>query len=826
MKAIFIVGSLCLLGSIALAQPTDNISIAKTFEIGGIRVEGCQLTDPEALITLSGLRVGDKIQLPGIQTAQAVEALWKLQLLKDVQIYEDRREDHLIFLTIIVTEANRVGRFRLRGLKKEWKKQLEEDIENQLPLGTAYTGHLQNSIREIISAYCAEKGFASATVDMALIYDSTSLEYVLDLEVDCGARWKIHQIKFSGNQKVKSSKLRRLMENTKERAHLWSRSRFVERAYREDLDRIVEYYHSMGYLDAAVSRDTFWWDAEGLLHLNVQLSEGELYYIRSLKWEGNSIYSDRLLSKILGFEKGDVYRPQQINQNLHFHPEGKDVSSLYLDYGHLLFRADLVEKSLIGDSIDLEIRILEGPLATIGRVTISGNDRTKDYVIRRELDTRPGQPFSRAAIIRSQRRLMNMGYFDPSAFDVRTEVHPEEGTVDIEYVLKERSADKFELAGGWDPGSNQVFGTVGVSFRNFAFSDLFRKGSWRPYPQGNGQQLSFRVQSSGLDFQSYNISFTEPWLNGKPRSLTVAGFLTRRNETLAEGTDAHYSVFGGVVDYGARVRFWDDYLVSNTSVNFQRIQLENWELADFALEDGTPLSNGSFHNFFLKQSLTYTNLNHPFFPTKGNFFSLSVQLTPPYSLFRKNNSTEPSQSFKWLEYHKWRLEATKYFPITQRMTLRATAKAGYLGGYGQAVSPFERFQLGGDGLNRLNGYTGVDVIALRGYDEERDFAINQKGNATLFNKYTMELRYLLLDQPASSAYVHAFAEAGNAWQGTDNYNPFDLKRSVGIGFRVNVPMIGLIGVDYGLGFDKTANGSGNFLSRFGKLSLVIGIEPD
>lgn len=807
-----------------MAQPSSgpDPSPRSQWTIANITVEGAQATDPQAIIALSGLQVGESIVLPSLQTAQAIDALWRLQRFSNVTLYESHRQNDSIHLIISVEEAPIIGGYKLTGLRKNWRDQLLESLEKTAPLGTAYTRSVDSHLQTMLTDHCAEKGYPSAVVQRQWVDNPEGIGQILHLHIVKGDVMKIEQISFSGNEQIKAGKLRKLMQHSKRRIHLWSKSRFVEEKYREDLEAIRQHYRSKGYLDAAIGRDSSWVDASGDLHLHIHIEEGQQYHIRSLRWQGNDLYDEELLNRILGFGPGDVYRPEELESRLHFHPEGRDVASLYMDRGHLFFRAELVEKAIEGDSLDLEIRLTEGPLAVIGRVEISGNETTKDYVIRRELETRPGQYFSRAAIMRSQRRLMNMGFFDPNNFDIRTQIHPEKGTVDIEYVLQEKSGDKFELAGGWDPASKSVFGTLGVAFQNFSMRDLFKKGSWTPYPQGDGQQLSFRVQSSGRDFQSYNFSFSEPWFRGKPRQLTVAGFLTRRNQELEEGLTARYSVIGGLAEHGARFRFLDDYIVSGSSVQFQQIRLQDWELQDFVLEDGTPLANGTFNNLFFRQEFTYTNLNHPFFPTKGRFLSLSVQFTPPYSLFGSGNSSEHD----WLEYHKWRLEATQHIPLGNKLTLRASAKAGYLGSYGGDISPFERFRLGGDGLNRLNGYTGVDVIALRGYDEEVDFAVNQKGGATLFNKYTLELRYLLLDQPASSAYVHAFAEAGNAWQGFDGYNPFDLKRSVGVGFRVKIPMLGLVGMDYGIGFDKTGSRSGSYLSRFGKVSLVIGIEPD
>ena len=539
---------------------------------------------------------------------------------------------------------------------------------------------------------------------------------------------------------------------------------------------------------------------------------------------------------MLGIEKGDVYNQEMLETRLSFSMDGRDVSTLYMDNGYLFFQVDPIETSIVDDSIDLEIRIFEGPQATIDRVIIKGNDRTHEHVIRRELRTQPGQKFSRTDIIRSQREIINLGYFNPESLGINTPVNPQRGTVDIEYVVEEKPSDQLELSAGWAGQGRGVIGTLGVSFNNFSLRNIFNKESWSPLPQGDGQKLSLRLQTNGKFYQSYNLSFTEPWLGGKkPNSFTVSGFYNKF--AYGEKSFSNYQkfeIYGGAVTLGTRLKFPDDNFISQTTLTLQTLSLQNWSRGLFITDDGTIVTDGNYYNFSITESITRSTISDPLFPTSGSRFTLSVQLTPPYSLFNNKDYSDVTvqEKFEYLEYHKWRFTAEWYTSIIGKLVLKVGAKIGMIGAYNPeiGISPFERFQIGGDGFanQQFGGYTGIDLIALRGY-EVNDIAANTYRGITvatpLFNKFTMELRYPISLNPSSTIYVLSFFEGGNSYRNFRDYNPFDLYRVVGAGLRVFLPMFGTLGFDYGFGFDKPDTG-GSIFDNYGRFSIILGFEPE
>jgi outer membrane protein insertion porin family len=651
---------------------------------------------------------------------------------------------------------------------------------------------------------------------------------------------KIADLTFSGNTQVKDSKLRNLMKNTRRKKRLLASSKLIKVDYEEDKNMIIAYYNKLGFRDARILNDSIWRNDEGELLVNLNMYEGVQYHFRNISWKGNSIYDVPTLENVLGIKKGDIYNQELLNTRLSFSEEGRDVSTLYMDNGYLFFTVDPIEVAIMEDSIDIEIRIFEGPQATIDKVTIAGNDRTHEHVIRRELRTIPGEKFSRSDIIRSQREIINLGYFNPESLGINTPVNPQRGTVDIEYTVEERPSDQLELSAGWGGRGRGVIGTLGVSFNNFSMRNIFKKETWSPLPQGDGQRLSLRAQTNGRFFQSYNISFTEPWLGGKkPNSFTVAGFTS----ILTNGFDKSSDLYGrfinaGVtVSLGTRLKWPDDNFIVSTAINIQNISLDNWQRVIFLTDDGDLVNEGSYRNFSINQTIARSTVNNPLFPQEGSSFSLSVQLTPPYSLFSDKNYGDLAveEKFKWLEYHKWRFQADWYTTIVGKLVFRANIKIGMMGAYNDAIgiSPFERFQLGGDGLNnsQLNFYTGTDIIRLRGYEPEdlvnnrvNEFNANDIAPTPIYDKFSLELRYPVSLNPSSTIYVLAFAEGGNAWKKASDFNPFDIKRSAGVGLRVFLPMFGLLGFDYGIGFDKNV-GNNNF-SDLTKFSIILGFEPE
>jgi outer membrane protein insertion porin family len=563
----------------------------------------------------------------------------------------------------------------------------------------------------------------------------------------------------------------------------------------------------------------------------LKIDEGNRYYFRNISWKGNSIYDVEALNKVLGISKGEVFNQELLENRLRFSQDGRDISSLYLDNGYLFFQVDPQEKVVTKDSIDLDIKIYEGPQATIDRVIIKGNDRTNEHVIRRELYTRPGDKFSRQDIIRSQRQIAALGYFNPETLGVNPITNPVKKTVDIEYTVEEKPSDQLELSAGWGGAGRGVIGTLGVSFNNFSINNILKKESWNPLPQGDGQRLSLRAQSNGRFFQSYNASFTEPWLGGKkPMSFTVGGFLTN----LTNGQDKNSTSFSnlrivnGTVGLGTRLKWPDDNFILNTELNIQTLKLNNYSVP---LSNGLIINNGSFNNWSLRFTFARNSIGDPTFPREGSLIEFIGQFTPPYSLFSPNRNyagETSAEKFRFLEYHKWRVNAIWYTTVVQKLVFKAAAKIGLLGYYNSKIgtSPFERFVLGGDGLSGQQAFfNGNDQIALRGYDIANLPASNSGGGAA-FDKFTMELRYPISLNPSSTIFVLTFLEGGNSWSSLRDFNPFDLKKSAGFGVRVFLPVFGTIGFDYGLGFDKPNIAKGSSLSQYGRFSIILGFEPD
>lgn len=805
------------------------------FEIGGVKVVGADFSDDNAIISIAGFRVGDKIRIPGPDVQKAIKALWKLRLFTDVQVVKEKTIGDIVFLEIHVQERPRLTRHSYRGVKKSVHDDLNDEVNKYLLKGGIVTENVKVNAREAIEEYFIGKGFLDARATVTEITDSIRANSVrLVFDIDRGDKVKIRNIEFVGNNNVKGKKLRKKMEDTKEKRRLFASSKFIKAEYEEDKDAIIAFYNTLGYRDAQIVKDSLWRDADGLLNTRITIDEGNQYYFRNISWKGNSIYDEQTLASVLSIEKGDIYNQELLQTRLSFSQDGRDVSTLYMDNGYLFFQVDPIEVSVENDSIDLEIRIFEGPQATIDKVVIEGNDRTHEHVIRRQIRTKPGQKFSRSDIIRSQRELMNLNYFNPETLGINTPVNPQRGTVDIEYTVEEKPSDQLELSAGWG-GIQGVIGTLGVSFNNFSLRNIFNKESWKPLPQGDGQRLSLRAQTNGDFFQSYNASFTEPWLGGKkPNSLTVAGFFNRFAFG-ARGTESYrsLSIKQATVSLGSRLKWPDDNFVASTSLNIQTLSLDDWA-QNFSTDQGERVDNGNFNNFSITQTIVRSTVNDPIFPKDGARVSLSVQLTPPYSLFNPDRdyaSETVSERFRFVEYHKWRLDVDWYTPIVGDLIFKAQAKIGLIGFYDSRIgtSPFERFQLGGDGINNQQfGFAGVNIISLRGY-EVTDLPANigpngQQLATPVYNKYTVELRYPISLNPSSTIYVLAFAQGGNAWQSTKEFNPFDLRRSAGMGLRVFLPMFGTLGFDYGIGFDKP--GAERSLKGLGDFNIILGFEPE
>ena len=857
--------SLILCSSISYSQiAIDSIvdyNKVQEYEIGGITIEGAGNRDINAIKSIAGLKEGQKLKVPSNVISNGIKSLMRLRLFINVEIFQERIEGDVIFLKIVLTERPTLSRYAFKNIKKGKQEDLADILQTTLSKGGIVTENTKSLSKLKIEEYFIDKGFLDAEVTVTETKDETKPNAVqLVFEINKNERVKVQDISFIGNENVRDKKLRKLMKSTKRKKNIFRKSKFVKEGFEEDKLNIIDYYNTVGFRDAKIVSDTLWRNEDGRIMLELTVDEGDQYYFRDITWKGNSIYTDEQLSAVLGIAEGDVYNEELLQNRLSFSLDGRDVSSLYMDDGYLAFNVEPTEIAINNDSIDLEMRIFEGPQFTIDNVIIKGNDRTNENVIRREIRTRPGQKFSRSDIIRSQRQILNLGYFNPESLGINTPVNQQRGTVDIEYTVEERPSDQLELSAGYG-GFSGLIGTLGVTFNNFSIQNIKDRATWNPLPQGDGQRLSLRIQSNSRFFRSYNFSFTEPWLGGKkPNSFTTgAAYSAYDNSSFgAGGTLDITRVFAGI---GTQLKKPDDFFISNTTINLERIKL-----VDFANQ--FLVENGNFRNFNIRQTISRNSVNEPIFPRRGSRMSLTLQFTPPYSLFRSNDNffrlseaekeraiaeenrrlgvrnkmtsaqesafiadLEEGNKFTWLEYHKWRFDAEWYFNIFNKLVLMTSIKMGFLGHYNDEIGtvPFERFEVGGDGLsNQSVGITGTDIISLRGYEEE-EFELNSQGGGTVFDKFTVELRYPLSLNPNSTIYFMGFLQGGNSWSSFRDFNPFDIKRSAGFGLRVFLPMFGLLGFDYGFGFDREKG----FIipdnpkwSDYGKFSIILGFEPD
>jgi outer membrane protein insertion porin family len=852
---ILVLASLCFLPMLATAQqdsllPAISYDQPKEFEIGGIRVTGAQYADPNALISLSGLRVGQKTRIPGAQITKAIQTLWSLKLFTNVEILQERTQGNTVFLEIVVNELPRYMRHSYKGVKKSKHDDLNDVVNKYIQKGAILTDNTRASLKYGMEEYFIDKGYRNAIVTVKSFTDEKSTNGVrLEFNVDRGKRVRIKDITFAGNENVKDRVLRKKMKSTSRTKRVFKKSKLVRKDFDEDKEKIETYYNNQGFRDARIVKDSIWRDPKGKIRIHMVVNEGNRYRFRNITWKGNTIYETRYLNQVLGIKKGDIFNEELLNNRLSFSQDGRDISSLYLDNGYLFFRCDPVEIAIENDSIDVELRMYEGPQATIDRVVIKGNDRTSEHVIRRELYTRPGDKFSRSDIIRSQREIINLGYFNQENLGINTPVNPERGTVDIEYTVEEKPSDQLELSAGYQPpiagitSRGSIIGTLGVTFNNFSLRNIRNREAWNPLPQGDGQRFSIRGQSAGERFQSYNLSFTEPWLGGKrPNSLTVGGFYTR----LLNGFSAQsgrLSILQGTIGFGTRLKVPDDNFVFRADLDIQTLNLRRY--IGFFDDQGRSVDDGIYHNYNLTLNLARNSVNDPIFPRSGSTISLKSQITPPYSFFKKKRTQEyydtasVRELYRYLEYVKWRFDAEWYTPVVGKLVLKTSTKIGLLGRWNRntPLSPFERFQVGGDGLNNQNwAFNGQEIISARGYEAQNDAnkangIMAEVGNgrvgAGVFSKYTVELRYPISLNPQSTIFVTAWAQGTNAWQSIRQYNPFDVRRAAGMGLRVFLPMFGTLGFDYGIGFDRPdLVGKRASLRELGNFNIVLGFEPD
>lgn len=883
-------------GSLGVPDNVTDYGFPREYVIGGTVINGITSLDERSLIARTGLEPGKTVTIPGDDIAGAIKSLWKLRLFSDVRVYIDRVTGNTVFLRIETVELPRVSRFSITGARKGELDDIRERIN--LIRGTPYKDHTRQHIINQITDYYGDKGFLGAEVSVFEKLDTLGDNNVLvNIKIDKGGKVRIGRIHVIGNSALSDGQVRRQMKETKEKFRIdpfgdngdtvrvigkgvlrpdrlvallanlnaetfreltanrfqpnfFTSSKFQETDFEVDRNLVIQEYNNRGYRDARVARDSVYFLDDRTLGIDLVIDEGPKYFFRHITWTGNSKYSGRQrpgapagkLDSVLTIERGDEYSASRLEQKLRFDPNQLDVTSLYMDDGYLFFDVNPVEVRVEGDSIDLEIRVSEGPQAVIRNVIIKGNTRTNEHVIRRELRARPGDRFSRADLIRSQREIANLGYFDPEQIGMNPIPNPQDGSVDLEFTVVERPSDQLELSAGWGGVGRGVVGSVGVSFNNFSIQNLFRGEAWNPVPQGDGQRLTFRVNTNGRIFQSYNFSFTEPWLGGrKPNSFTVSAFRTLLSNGLGRNDEGRrdFTTNGATVQYGLRLRWPDDYFSFLAAVNFQQYLLNDWSQGNFFL------TNGNLYNISTTLTLARQSAGpNPYFPQQGSNIALSLQITPPYSGFSDKNYAllPPQDRYRWIEFHKWRLNAEWFTPLVGKFVLRTEAKLGYMGYYNPQIghSGFEQFQLGGDGLANFN-LEGFDVIALRGYEqfEENVFDATTLSNNTLpinspiFNKYTVELRYPISLNPTSTVYAHVFAQGGNLWERFDDYNPFNLRRSVGVGVRAFLPMFGLLGVDYGIRFDDAplqplvpSEGVFDYILNNGRFNIVLGFEPE
>ena len=773
------------------------------YEVAGITVSGVQDLDPNVVIMLTNIRVGDNIQFPDPKISDAIRTLWRQQLFENITFSVVNKSGKKVYLDIRLKELPKMSKYFITGVKKTWKDDIREELD--LRAGKVVNENLVVMSRNKIQSYFREKGYLNAFVDITQERDTSfNNAVILGFKVKSGERVKIGEISFVGNEAVADKVLLKAMKNTKMKGKaIFKVSKLRKKEYREDLRALVAKYNGMGYRDARIIRDTNYRVDDELINIEITVEEGRKYYFGDISFVGNTKYDTPLLRSILKINRGDIYDSQHLNERVSFDANGNDVASIYLNNGYLFSQVVPIEKNVQNDTIDVEIRIQEGRQATIRKVSITGNERTNDHVIYREVRTRPGDLFSKAMIQRTIRELSQLGYFDQTQIGVNPVPDPQTGTVDLEYTVVEKSTSQLELQGGW--GANRVVGTLGLNFNNFSAKNIGNKRAWQPLPTGDGQTINIRAQSNGLYFQSYNASFTEPWLGGKkPNSFTGTIYHNVQSNGVQASDPNRQSLLITGINFGLgqRLKWPDDYFTLYQGLEFRRFNLNNFPTGFLNYNKG--ISNNVNYKFTLGRN----NTDVPIFPTRGSQISFAAELTPPFSLLRDDidyKSLSSEERFKLVEYHKWKLNADWFAPITSKLVIRTHGEFGYLGSYNKdlGLPPFERFYVGGDGLANFV-IDGREIIGLRGYTNN---SITPGGGGALYNKYVFEMRYIIANNPSAQVFPLIFMEGGNNYDNFWDYRAFNLKRSAGAGLRIFMPMFGLMGVDVAYGFDPEPNGA-------------------
>jgi outer membrane protein insertion porin family len=831
------------------AQQTDTIynpkvyySSPKKYELGGVSISGVKHLENNVLVQISGLHIGSKIEVPGEKVTKAIQKLYKQGLFSDIQITASKLIGEKIYLNIHMQERPRLSGVNYNGTSKSETTKIKDKLK--LMKGIQVTDYLVDNTQRIVQGYYKDKGYYNTEVTVLQRDDPESENSVmLDINVDRNQKIKIKDIFIEGNSALTDNKVKKALKKSKEKKfkYFLKSSKYIAENWEEDKILLIDKYNEKGYRDAKIVSDSVVQVSPERVEIYLKLKEGNQYFFNDISWIGNTVYPSYYLDRILKIKKGDIYNKKMLDDRLSVDEDA--VSNKYLDNGYLFFNVNPVETIVGTDSINVEMRVIEGKQARIDRVTITGNTKTNEHVARRELYTYPGQLFSKSDIIESVRRLAQLGHFDPEAISPDVKPHPESGTVDISYALEEKANDQIELSGGW--GAGMIIGTIGLKFSNFSIRNMFNKEAWSPLPTGDGQTLSIRAQTNGSYYNTYSLSFTEPWLGGKkPTSLSVSLYSSKQTgfsssysyyQPLDPDENQYQKIYGASVGLSRRLKWPDDFFVLYNDASYQHYDLKNWQ---YYL-----ISNGTSNNLSFTTSLSRSSIDNPLYTRRGSSFTLSLKITPPYSLFDGKNYRQiadeisnPETSadarrdaeqelYKWIEYHKWTFKGKMYTPLTSNdktLVLYTGAEYGFLGYFDKDKrSPFETFELGGDGMSGYSMY-GSDYIGLRGYENGSLTPINtatgQRKGGNIYTKLTMELRYPLSLSQSATIYALAFAEAGNAWFDFEDFQPFDLRRSAGVGMRIFLPMFGLLGIDWGYGFDE-ANQPGK---NKGQFHFVIG----
>ena len=819
----------------------------KKYIVGGVSLEGNQYLSPDQILQVASLQKGMEVTVPSEELSNIVTRLWMQRYFEDVAVSIDSITPtrDTAFFKISIIERPRVSRWVFSGVKSGEEKELRERLN--IRRGGEFSEYVAKTSSDIIKRYYKEKGFYNVKVDVNTKRDTVIQSAIrVQFAVDRGEKVKIQKITFKGADHVKESKLVKSMKKTRDKRlqNFFSSKKFQEKEYDNDKRSLIAAFNEAGYRDARIVKDTMYYIEPNRLQIDFEIDEGKQYFFRDITWTGNSVYSAEALNQVLKIKKGDVYDVVTMEKRLFGGGKQSEsyVSQYYRDNGYLFFQLDPVELNIEGDSVDVEMRIVEGKPATLNNIVINGNDLTNERVIRRQLFTYPGYLFSQTDFERSIREIASMGQFDPEAIMDPAKgwsilPNPMDNTVDVVYNVTEKPSSQLELSGGW--GGNTFVATVGVSFNNFSTRRFFDKTAWRPVPLGDAQNLSVRFQTNGTYYTSLSASFSEPWLFGKkPTSLNMSVYYTRQTNSYIYynilNNDEYMEVYGFAAGLGKRLKWPDSYFVLYNQLSWQTYRLQNWAYQFL-------FNTGISHNLSYTLSLSRNSTDQQIYPRVGSDFSFSLQLTPPYSLMRKkdyglldedgnptkvsnwkdiNYDYQTSQDrYKWIEYHKWSFKGAVYTKLVGDLVLMARAQFGYLGYYNRnwGYSPFEGFRVGGDGMSGYDTY-GSEIISLRGYENysltpQALSSYNSTGNyyaGNVYDKFTVELRYPVILQPQSTIYALLFLEGGNCWSDIRDFNPFQIKRSAGVGVRVFLPMIGLLGVDWGYGFDDPVNGGSQF----------------